>query len=53
MQMRKINNESLLICENEFDIIIIVENCLEQMERELPVAGIGSFLFISKTGNSK
>ena len=53
MQMRKINNESLLICENEFDIIIIVENCLGQMGRDLPVAGIGSFLFISKTGNSK
>lgn len=53
MQIYKINNDSLLTREIEFDIIIIVENCLGQMERDLPVAGIGSFLFISKTDNSK
>ena len=34
--------------ETEFDIIIVVGNCLEQMERELPVAGIGSFLLLQK-----
>ena len=34
--------------ETEFDIIIIAGNCLEQMEMDLPVAGIGSFLLLQK-----
>lgn len=37
-----------MTCETEFDIIIIVGNCLEQMEMDLPVVGIGSFLLLQK-----
>ena len=37
-----------MTCETEFDIIIIAGNCLEQMEMDLPVAGIGSFLLPQK-----